>query len=184
MKNGQISTTALILISGENPNYRIYDVGVPMSGPKLAKTTRANDMDENNWVGFWVKTEHSANSLLKISIGKEGIADPILAADLTGWGSKAPTHVSFSFGQDPVKYSELRGKDASIEPSTCSAKLLGEIDKPAPSLTEPVVVGEECEEGVRGRFVLVQKEIATVADMWFYKVLVNHTEEGKIANAD
>ena len=44
-------------------------------------------------------------------------------------------------------------------------------------------MGEECEEGVRGRFVLVQKDTGgAVADMWFYKVLVNHTEEGRIAN--
>ena len=66
---------------------------------------------------------------------------------------------------------------------TEGARLLGEIDEEAPSLTEPVVVGEECEEGVRGRFVLLQKEVAS-ADMWFKKILVNHTEEGKIENAD
>ena len=63
--------------------------------------------------------------------------------------------------------------------------LLGEHDEAAPSLTEPVVVGEECEEGVKGRFVLVQKETgATAANMWFHKVLVNHTEEGRIINVD
>ena len=62
---------------------------------------------------------------------------------------------------------------------------MGELNEAAPILTEQVVVGEEFEEGFRGRFVLVQKETGgTVADMWFYKVLVNHTEEGKIANAD
>ena len=60
---------------------------------------------------------------------------------------------------------------------------MGEHDEAAPILTEPVVVGEECEEGIRGRFVLVQKDTGgTVADMWFYKVLVNHTEEGRTAN--
>ena len=68
---------------------------------------------------------------------------------------------------------------------TEGARLLGEIDEEAPNLSEPVVVGEECEEGARGRFVLVQKESgATAAQMWFYKVLVNHTEEGKIVNTD
>ena len=66
---------------------------------------------------------------------------------------------------------------------TEGARLLGEIEEEAPSLTEPVVVGEECEAGVRGRFVLLQKEVAS-ADMWFKKILVNHTEEGKIENAD
>ena len=46
-------------------------------------------------------------------------------------------------------------------------------------------MGEECEEGVKGRFVLVQKETgATAANMWFHKVLVNHTEEGRIINVD
>ena len=68
---------------------------------------------------------------------------------------------------------------------TEGGKLFGEIDEEAPSLPEPVVVGEECEKGVRGRFVLVQKETgATAGEMWFYKVLVNHTEEGKIVNVD
>ena len=66
---------------------------------------------------------------------------------------------------------------------TEGARLLGEIEEEAPSLTEPVVVGKECEAGVRGRFVLIQKEVAA-ADMWFKKVLVNHTQEGRIVNAD
>ena len=123
MKNGRISTTAIILISGENPNYRIYDVGVPMSGPKLAKTTRANDMDANDWVGFWVKTEHFDTSVLQISLGKEDIREPILVANLTGLGIKPHTHVSFSYGQTPVKFKELRGEDPSIEPSSCSGKI-------------------------------------------------------------
>ena len=81
-----------------------------------------------------------------------------------------------------VKYLNLVCKYLNF---TEGAKLLGEIDEEAPSLPEPVVVGEECEKGVRGRFVLVQKETgATAGEMWFYKVLVNHTEEGKIVNVD
>ena len=65
------------------------------------------------------------------------------------------------------------------------AQLLGEIDEEAPSLPEPVVVGDPCEEGLRGRFVLIQKDTGgTTAGMKFSKVLVNHTEEGDIANVD
>ena len=124
MKNGQISTTSIILISGTDPNYRIFDVGDPLTlTGALADTTRANDMDENNWVGFWVKTEHFNKSALQISLGKEDSEEPILVANLTGWGGKAPTHVSFSYGQEPVKYSELRGEDASIEPPSCSGEI-------------------------------------------------------------
>ena len=125
MKNGQISTTAQILISGKNdPQYRIFDVGDPIASTgALAEKKRANDMDENNWVGFWVKTEHFNKSVLQISVGKEDSADPILVANLTGWGGKAPTHASFSYGQEPVKYTELRGEDASIEPTSCSGEI-------------------------------------------------------------
>ena len=65
------------------------------------------------------------------------------------------------------------------------AQLLGEINEEAPSLPEPVVVGDPCEEGVRGRFVLVQKDTGgTTAGMKLGKVLVNHTEKGEIANVD
>lgn len=125
MKNGQISTTSKILISGKNdPQYRIFDVGDPIASTgALAEKKRANDMDENNWVGFWVKTEHFNKSVLQISVGKEDSADPILVANLTGWGGKAPTHASFSYGQEPVKYTELRGEDASIEPTSCSGEI-------------------------------------------------------------
>ena len=52
----------------------------------------------------------------------------------------------------------------------------------APSLPEPVVIGDPCEEGLRGRFVLIQKDTGgKPAGMKFGKVLVNHTEKGDIA---
>ena len=121
MEDGQISTTSFFIISANNePHYKIFDVGV--IGTPLAVTKGANDMDANNWVGFWVKTEHLDTSVLRISLGKEGTKEPILAANLTGWGSKPPTHVSFSFGQEPVKFKELRGEDPSIEPLLCSGE--------------------------------------------------------------
>ena len=124
MKDGQISTTSFFIISGNSdPNYKIFDVGVSGGPAALAETTRANDMDANNWVGFWVKTEHFNKSVLQISVGKEDSADPILVANLTGWGGKAPTHASFSYGQEPLKYTELRGEDASIEPTSCSGEI-------------------------------------------------------------
>ena len=43
------------------------------------------------------------------------------------------------------------------------AQLLGEHEVEAPSLPEPVVVGdgESCGAGVRGRFVLIQKDTGT-----------------------
>ena len=122
MEDGQISTTSFFIISANNePHYKIFDVGV--IGTPLAVTKGANDMDANNWVGFWVKTEHFDTSVLRISLGKEDITEPILVANLTGWGSKPPTHVSFSYGQEPVKFTELRGEDPSIEPSSCSGEI-------------------------------------------------------------
>ena len=72
-----------------------------------------------------------------------------------------------------------------------AAHLLGEIVQEAPSILEPVVVGDTCEEGIRGRFVLIQRgsgkrqgremfnNLTTGASMWLEKVLVNHTETGK-----
>ena len=123
MEDGQISTTSFFIISGNSdPNYKIFDVGVSGGPAALAETTRANDMDANNWVGFWVKTEHFDTNVLHISLGKEDITEPILVANLTGWGSKSPTHVSFSYGQTPVKFKNLRGEDPSIEPSMCSGE--------------------------------------------------------------
>lgn len=41
------------------------------------------------------------------------------------------------------------------------AQLLGEHEVEAPSLPEPVVIGEACGAGVRGRFVLIQKDTGT-----------------------
>ena len=65
------------------------------------------------------------------------------------------------------------------------AQLLGEMDVEAPSLPEPVVVGDPCEEGLRGRFVLIQKDTGgKPAGMKLSKVLVNHTEKGETANVD
>ena len=43
------------------------------------------------------------------------------------------------------------------------AQLLGEHEVEAPSLPEPVVIGEACGAGVRGRFVLIQKDTGTCA---------------------
>ena len=66
-----------------------------------------------------------------------------------------------------------------------AAHLLGEIVEEAPSILEPVVVGDPCEEGIRGRFVLIQRASpilstgAIKASMMFKQVLVNHTETGK-----
>ena len=80
-------------------------------------------MDANNWVGFWVDTEHFDENTLQISVGKEDSIDPILVANLTEWGKKPPTHVGFSYGQESVKYTELRGEDASVEPESCSGEI-------------------------------------------------------------
>ena len=38
------------------------------------------------------------------------------------------------------------------------AQLLGEHEVEAPSLSEPVVIGETCGTGLRGKFVLIQKD--------------------------
>ena len=122
----QISTSSNIVISGKyDPNYQIFGVDVPITRTgALADATRANDMDENNWVGFWVRTEHVDESTLQISLGKEDGTDPILVANLTDWGNRPPTHVSFSYGQyESVRYMELRGEVASIEPASCSGEI-------------------------------------------------------------
>ena len=121
----KISTSSNLLISGKNdPNYQIFDVDVPViSTGALADATSANDMDANDWVGFWVETEHFEEGTLQIGLGKEDSKDPILVANLTDWGRKPPTHVSFSYGQESVKYMELRGEDASVKPASC----VGEI---------------------------------------------------------
>ena len=121
----QISTSSNLLISGNsNPNYRIFDTDVPITSTgALADATRGNDMDANNWVGFWVATEHFDENTLQISVGKEDSIDPILVANLTEWGKKPPTHVGFSYGQESVKYTELRGEDASVEPESCSGEI-------------------------------------------------------------
>ena len=121
----QISTSSNLLISGKNdPNYQIFDVDVPITPTgALEDATRRNDMDENNWVGFWVETEYFEESTLQVSLGKEDSTDPILVANLTEWGRKPPTHVSFSYGQESVKYTELRGEDASVEHASCSGEM-------------------------------------------------------------
>ena len=121
----QISTSSNLLISGNsNPNYRIFDTDVPITSTgALADATRGNDMDANNWVGFWVATEHFDENTLQISVGKEDSIDPILVANLTEWGKKPPTHVGFSYGQESVKYTELRGEDASVDPESCSGEI-------------------------------------------------------------
>ena len=125
MEEEQILAFSNLLISGNtDPNYRIFDVDVPiaMNGASV-DATRANDMDANNWVGFWVKTEHFAESTLQVSLGKEDSNDPIVVANLTYWSSKPPTHVGFSYGQELVKFKELRGEDDSVEPAECSGEI-------------------------------------------------------------
>ena len=121
----QISTSSNLIISGKNdPNYQIFDVDVPVTSTgALADATSANDMDANNWVGFWVETELFAESTLQVSLGKEDSNDPIVVANLTYWSSKPPTHVGFSYGQELVKFKELRGEDASVEPAECSGEI-------------------------------------------------------------
>ena len=42
------------------------------------------------------------------------------------------------------------------------AQLLGEHEVEAPSLPEPVVVGEACGAGIRGRFVLIQRDTGEI----------------------
>ena len=125
MEEEQILAFSNLIISGNNdPNYRIFDVDVPitMNGVSV-DATRANDMDANNWVGFWVETELFAESTLQVSLGKEDSNDPIVVANLTYWSSKPPTHVGFSYGQELVKFKELRGEDASVEPAECSGEI-------------------------------------------------------------
>ena len=125
MEEEQILAFSNLIISGNNdPNYRIFDVDVPitMNGASV-DATRANDMDANNWVGFWVETELFAESTLQVSLGKEDSKDPIVVANLTYWSSKPPTHVGFSYGQELVKFKELRGEDASVEPAECSGEI-------------------------------------------------------------
>ena len=125
MEEEQILAFSNLLISGNtDPNYRIFDVDVPitMNGASV-DATRANDMDANNWVGFWVETELFAESTLQVSLGKEDSNDPIVVANLTYWSSKPPTHVGFSYGQELVKFKELRGEDESVEPAECSGEI-------------------------------------------------------------
>ena len=125
MEEEQILAFSNLIISGNNdPNYRIFDVDVPitMNGVSV-DATRANDMDANNWVGFWVETELFAESTLQVSLGKEDSKDPIVVANLTYWSSKPPTHVGFSYGQELVKFKELRGEDASVGPAECSGEI-------------------------------------------------------------
>ena len=125
MEEEQILAFSNLLISGNtDPNYRIFDVDVPISmNGASVDATRANDMDANNWVGFWVETELFAESTLQVSLGKEDSNDPIVVANLTYWSSKPPTHVGFSYGQELVKFKELRGEDASVEPAECSGEI-------------------------------------------------------------
>ena len=125
MEEEQILAFSNLIISGNNdPNYRIFDVDVPitMNGVSV-DATRANDMDANNWVGFWVETELFAESTLQVSLGKEDSNNPIVVANLTYWSSKPPTHVGFSYGQELVKFKELRGEDASVGPAECSGEI-------------------------------------------------------------
>ena len=46
--------------------------------------------------------------------------------------------------------------------------------------SEPAVVGDECEEGMKGRFVLIQRDTkGIIGDINFNNVIVNHTDQGK-----
>lgn len=45
--------------------------------------------------------------------------------------------------------------------------------------SEPVVLGDDCEEGVMGRYVLLQRDTeGGHGDFSFNLILVNHTENG------
>ena len=125
--DGQIWTSSTILIcaNGDCKN-RIFEVSLSESDghkTEVAESTIANELDANNWVGFRVKTKHFDESVLQISLVKDGNMVPSLVANLTKWGSYAPTHVSFSYGQEPVRFKELRGEDATVEPSLCSGEI-------------------------------------------------------------
>ena len=125
MDDGQIWTSSTINICGNSDcKNRIYEVSLS-DGHKteVAESTIANELDANNWVGFRVKTKHFDESVLQISLVKDGDMVPSLVANLTKWGSQAPTHVSFSYGQEPVRFKELRGEDATVEPSLCSGEI-------------------------------------------------------------
>ena len=123
MDDGQISTSSTIIIcANSDGKNRIFEVSRKW-GTGVAESTIANELDANNWVGFGVKTKHFDESVLQISLVKDGNMVPSLVANLTKWGSYAPTHVSFSYGQEPVRFKELRGEDASVEPSSCSGEI-------------------------------------------------------------
>ena len=125
--DGQIWTSSTILIcANSNCKNRIFEVSLSESDghkTEVAESTIANELDANNWVGFGVKTKHFDESVLQISLVKDGNMVPSLVANLTKWGSYAPTHVSFSYGQEPVRFKELRGEDTSVEPSSCSGEI-------------------------------------------------------------
>ena len=124
------SRSSILISANIDPRYRIY--GKPrrddILGPLVAKVNHGNDLDVNKWVEFWVKTKLFDESVLHISVGKEGSLNPIIEANITGWGRYPPNHVSFTYGQlEPVRYKELRGENDTVEPASCSGRFKNQI---------------------------------------------------------
>ena len=124
------SRSSILISANIDPRYRIY--GKPRNsdilGPLVAKVNHGNDLDVNKWVEFWVKTKLFDESVLHISVGKEGSLNPIIEANITGWGRYPPNHVSFTYGQlEPVRYKELRGENDIVEPASCSGRFKNQI---------------------------------------------------------
>ena len=128
---GHTYTRSSILISANiDPRYRIY--GKPRNrdifGPLVAEVNHGNDLDVNKWVEFWVKTKLFDESVLHISVGKGGSLNPIIEANITGWGRYPPNHVSFTYGMpEAVRYKELRGENDTVEPASCSGRFENQI---------------------------------------------------------
>ena len=134
---------------------------------------------------FWVKTD-LVNGSLYVSLGKGGLESyPSLEHTIDGWGGTPVNHVSFTHWETPITFQKLNsgeepscpGESIFISSQTIlGLDLYGENEDAA---TEPVVLGEECEEGVVGRYVLLQRDTQGAhGDFSFNFIMVNHTENG------